>query len=199
MTMEKRTMNLQMMPTEKNKRFDTNYYVEGYAATFEPYVLFYDSEGNPVYEVIEKRAFENADMSEVIMLYDHDSRVFATTSNGTLGFEIDDHGIFVYADLGRTTNSKNLFEDIEAGMITKMSWQFTIDKGGYVWNEAERTYHVTKLRKVYDFSPVSIPANDQTAINARNKFLAQEKQRKEKEGRSEKIKRAKLLIKLSEV
>lgn len=53
-----------------NKRLDTEFYVEGYASTFnDPYVLFEDWDGNEYREIISPDAFKDADMSDVIMQY----------------------------------------------------------------------------------------------------------------------------------
>lgn len=152
------------------KKEDSNepsYMVEGYATTFDkPYVLFEDYDGTKYYEQIDRHALDNADMSDVIMQYDHSGRVFARNSNGTLKLDLDDTGFKVTADLSRTELAKGLYEDIAAGMITKMSWAFVVTKDAY--DQKTRTRTVLEVKKVYDVSAVSIPANDDTTIAARN-------------------------------
>ena len=145
-------------------RIESDHYVEGYAARYEPYVLFY-MDDEPVYERFEPGCFDNADMSDIIMQYDHAGKVLARTSNGSLIVEVDQAGLFVAADLGRTEPARSLFADIEAGMVTKMSWRFRC--GDYYYDKATRTIVHKTVAKVYDFSAVSIPANDNTEINAR--------------------------------
>lgn len=62
------------------KRIQTDYYVEGYATTFNsPYLLFEFSDGWKYYERIDGHALDGADMNDVIMQYDHTGRVFART------------------------------------------------------------------------------------------------------------------------
>jgi len=147
------------------KRIDSEHYVEGYAARFEPYVLYYDYDGQPVYERFEPGCFDDCDMSDIIMQYDHEGKVMARTSNGSLIVEVTDNGLFVAADLGRTEAARDLHADIEAGMVTKMSWRFRT--GNYYFDQDTRTIvHVT-VKKIYDVSAVSIPANDNTEISAR--------------------------------
>ena len=51
-------------------------------------------------------------------------------------------------------------------MITKMSWAFTVQEESY--DRATRTRTILKIKKVYDVSAVSIPANGDTEISARN-------------------------------
>ena len=157
-------------PLAVRKKEDSNepsYMVEGYATTFDkPYVLFEDYDGTKYYEQIDRHALDNADMSDVIMQYDHSGRVFARNSNGTLKLDLDDTGFKVTADLSRTELAKGLYEDIAAGMITKMSWAFVVTKDAY--DQKTRTRTVIEVKKVYDVSAVSIPANDDTTIAARN-------------------------------
>lgn len=123
-----------------------------------------------IYERFEPGCFDGADISDVIMQYDHEGRVFARISNGTLLVEPDDKGLFMAADLSRTDGAKDLYGDISAGMITKMSWCFAV--GDYYYNEAEKCFIHRTVRKIYDVSAVSIPANDSTSINARGAGFA---------------------------
>lgn len=144
-----------------------DFIVEGYASTFEPYVLWREGD-TEVRERIDPHAFDNADMSDVIMQYDHEGRVFARTSNGTLDISVDDHGLKVRADLSKTESARQLYEEIRSGMITQMSFAFTIAEDSY--NKKERLRTVKSIRKLYDCSAVSIPANPGTSISARSYF-----------------------------
>jgi HK97 family phage prohead protease len=148
-----------------SKRIDTEYYVEGFAARYDPYVLYHDCNGEPIYERFEPGCFADCDMSDIIMQYDHEGKVMARTSNGSLIVEVTDEGLFVAADLGRTEAARDLYEDIKAGMVTKMSWRFRC--GTYYYDQESRTIVHKTVKKIYDVAPVSIPANDDTEINAR--------------------------------
>lgn len=143
--------------------------VEGFATTFnEPYTLYSDSD--LIYrEQVAPEAFNNTDMSDVIMQYDHQGRVFARISNNTLEVEPTDKGLFIRANLGGTEIGRNLYEEIAGGYTDKMSFGFTVDNDEEVRTEAEdgrvdilRT--ITGISKLYDVSAVSIPANDGTSI-----------------------------------
>ena len=147
------------------KRINSANYVEGYAARYEPYVLYYDTDGQPIYERFERGCFDGCDMSDIIYQYDHAGRVLARTSNGSLLVEPDDCGLFVAADLGRTEAAREHYSDVAAGMVRKMSWRFRV--GEYYYDHETRTIVHTKVAKGYDVSGVSIPANDNTVINAR--------------------------------
>ena len=147
------------------KRIDTDYYVEGYATTFDKPYFLYEVDGVKFYERIDAHALDGADMSDVIMQYDHEGRVFARQSNKTLILVPDHKGLLVAADLGKTDLARGLYQDIEAGMITKMSWAFVVEKDSY--DRATHTRTILKIKKVYDVSAVSIPANGDTEISAR--------------------------------
>lgn len=148
------------------KRIDTDYYVEGYATTFDKPYLLYELDGVKFYERIDAHALDGADMSDVIMQYDHEGRVFARQSNKTLILVPDHKGLLVAADLGRTDLARGLYQDIDAGMINKMSWAFTVKEE--IYDRATHTRTILKIKKVYDVSAVSIPANGDTEISARN-------------------------------
>lgn len=152
---------------KREKRFDTEYYVEGYASTFnDPYVLFEDYDGNEYREIIAPTAFADADMSDVIMQFDHSGKVLARMSNGTLIVEPDEHGLFVAADLSGSQAARDLYEEIINGLVTRMSWAFMIAADEY--DRETRTTTITRVTKVYDVSAVSLPADPNTEISARN-------------------------------
>lgn len=146
---------------------EDSYIVEGYASTFSPYVMYRDKDME-VREQIDPHAFDNADMADIILQYDHAGRVYARTSNETLEVSVDDHGLKVRADLSKTESARQLYEEIKSGMITQMSFAFTIGEDEY--NKKERLRTIKTVRKVYDVSAVSIPANPDTEIAARSYF-----------------------------
>ena len=160
-------------PMETREAQDGGMIVEGYATTFnQPYELYSDREMT-VNEQVDRNAFQDTDMSDVIMQYDHEGRVFARVGNGTLALESDGHGLKIRADLGGTAIGRQLFEEIKGGYTNKMSFGFTVaadarvptrDEDGHV--TVLRT--ITKIGKLYDVSAVSLPANDATEISARN-------------------------------
>ena len=146
--------------------------VEGYATTFNsPYELWRDKEMT-VNEQVDRNAFAETDMTDVIMQYDHEGRVFARIGNGTLEIEPDEHGLRIRANLGGTEIGRQLFEEIQGGYTNKMSFGFTVtgeerkvtkDADGHI--TVLRT--ITKIGKLFDVSAVSLPANDATEISAR--------------------------------
>ena len=163
--------NMTMEIREPEEGADQKMIVEGYASTFdEPYKL-YSGEGWELWETVDRSAFDDTDMNDVIMQYNHEGRVFARTRNNTLSVEPDEKGLFISADLGGTEIGRELYEEISGGYTDRMSFGFTVtgesedkeqnDAGIWIY-----TRHITKVGKLYDVSAVSIPANDGTSISA---------------------------------
>lgn len=173
--------NIDVSTFERRAEGDTEKTVSGYATTFnQPYELYRDAWNEYVYiirEQVDKDAFADTDLADVIMQYDHEGRVFARTSNNTLELNPDEHGLHIRANLGGTELGRQLFEEIEGGYTTKMSFGFRVgkDKREETEERDEETgiTTVTVLRtilsisKLYDVSAVSLPANDATSISAR--------------------------------
>ena len=152
---------------------------EGYATTFdEPYELFsYDNWNGyrvHVWEQVAREAFDDTDMSDTIMQYNHEGRVFARVSNQTLKLRTDSHGLHVEADLSGTEIGRQLYEEIKGGYTNRMSFGFTVSKDSRTEERDDENKEITVLRtitgisRLWDVSAVSIPANDGTAISARS-------------------------------
>lgn len=163
---EYRSMTMEVVRAEEEQEEKK---VAGYACTFDdPYVLYED--GDIVYrEQIDKNAFDNTDMSDVIMQYDHAGRVFARNTNNTLLINPDERGLYTEAILGGTELGRQLYDEIDGGYTNKMSFGFTVEKDEELRTEDEdgrvsilRT--ITSISKLYDVSAVSIPANNGTSI-----------------------------------
>lgn len=156
------------MTMERNPE-DEEFYVRGYATTFnQPYHLYNTEEGKEVREMVDSNAFNETDMSDVIMQYDHEGRVFARMSNDTLRLNVDDHGLFIKAYLGGTEIGRNLYEEIKGGYTNKMSFGFTVKAAKTVADGDGYLRTIRSIGKLYDVSAVSLPANDYTEISARS-------------------------------
>ena len=144
--------------------------VEGYASTFnDPYLLWSDDEVE-VWETVDSRAFDECDLSDVIMQYDHEGRVFARIRNNTLQVTPDERGLFVRADLGGTDLGRGLYQEISGGYTDKMSFGFIVAEDKREVTEVEGRTRLDRtilaVSKVFDVSAVSLPANNNTAIEA---------------------------------
>lgn len=172
---------------------DTEFIAEGYATTFnDPYLLFRDEDVEYFEEVAPGAIDENTDMSDVIFQYDHMGMVFARMSNDTLSIKADEYGLKVIADLSKTADSRNMFENITSGMVKDMSWAFTVDGQKYDREKHLRT--ITHIRKIYDVSAVSIPANPNTEIMAARSYINGEIEKELKEFEMREAKKAKIRL-----
>ena len=169
--------NFPMVEVRKEGENEPSFLVEGYASTYEPYVLFED-EGIEYKEQILPEAFDNCDMSDVIFLKDHEGTVFARTKNNTLTLEVDKNGLLTKTDLSKTSASREMFEEISTGMYSQMSFAFIVDDDEYNTTEHLRT--IRHIKKIFDVSAVSFPANPTTDISVATRsrfdgFIEQEK------------------------
>lgn len=190
----------------------SSFLVQGYASTFDEYQLCEDSE-MVFREHIDSKAFDEADMSDVVFLLDHTGRVYARTKNDTVKLSIDDKGLYTETDLSKTSAARQVYEDIEAGNYSQMSFAFTVAEDHF--GEEQKTDDgrviytriIDRINKVYDISAVGFPANPNTDISAATRaafdgeIARREAERlKEQKARQERAKKeVELKLKLWEV
>ena len=164
----------QAEPDENNEMI-----VEGYAVRFEsPTVLF--EEGEIEYkEQIDARAFEDAQMDDVIFNYNHGGKVMARTRNGTLELEVREEGLFIRARLNGTEEGRKLYEEIKGGYIDRMSFRFSVKEEAY--DTENHMWTVRRIKKLWDVSAVDIPAYDDTLIEARKNFALEAEAQEQRE------------------
>ena len=190
---EYRSMELRINQEEETPSYE----VKGYASTFEPYKMFEDEDGVEYFEQIAPDAFDDADLTDVVFRIDHEGAVYARTSAGTVELWTDEHGLGNRVDLSKTQKARDLYEDIKVGNYPKMSFAFTVAEDHY--DRATHTRIVDKVKKVFDVSPVSFPANPTTelSVSTRDYFNgvieAEKAERLEREKREIQKKRIKLL------
>ena len=202
---EYRTMPV-MAAAEKRELqlIDTDYYVEGYATTFnQPYLLWNDGI-NEYWEQIDRNAFDDADMTDVIFLHNHEGICFARNkmrqgAAPTLILQPRDYGLFVAADLGMRAEGREEYAAITGGLVYQMSFAFTV-RGDEVQETTPGVYlrTITDIRKVYDVSSVDMPANPNTVIDseARAAFEGYIERQRQELARAAEIDRKRKLIKL---
>ena len=141
---------------------------EGDEMIVEGYPIVYEQETDLGYcreKIARGAATEALAGSDEIVLFNHDANIpLARRANGTLEVKEDDHGVFIRADLSKSSAGPGVYADIKNGLITKMSFAFTCDND--TWDDDLRT--VNKFKELYDYSPVTYPAYKQTEIVARS-------------------------------
>ena len=161
--MEKKIKEIRMVEmravSENNERI-----VEGYAVVFDDVtdIGYYK-------EVIDRNAFEGADMSDIVMKYNHEDSVLpmARTRGGSLTFEVDDHGLKIRANLPDTSVNRDIYTLIQAGILSKMSFAFTVAEEEIDYETDTR--RILRFDKIFDVSVVDFPAYESTEIYARGK------------------------------
>ena len=175
---------------------EPSFLVEGYASTFEPYVLM-TRDGVDYSERIAPNAFEGADMTDVVFRVDHTGPVYARTSAGTVEVWTDEHGLAQRTDLSRTQRARELFADLEAGNYPQMSFAFTVAEDHY--DKATHTRIIDRIAKVFDVSPVVFPANPTTSLGVATRdyfdgvIEAEKAERLEREQRERQKQRIRIL------
>lgn len=157
--------NFSLVPREGK---DDAYRVRGTAVVFNTPTCLYEYDGVKYYEVIDRHAFDECDMSDVIMNFNHCGKVVARLRNKTLVLTINDRGVDIEADLSGTVAGRELYEEIDGGYIDRMSFSFRVRESKY--DSTTHTRTITKISKLYDVSAVDIPAYEETSISARAFF-----------------------------
>ena len=144
--------------------------ITGYASKFETW-------SEPIYgwfrEQIARGAFDKTDMSDVVMVFNHDiSGILARTTSGTLKLSVDKVGLRFEFEAPETTLGNDMLELVGRGDISKCSfkfvveadeWRYADDKNGLELDE--RT--VKAISKLYDVSLVTYPAYKDTEASVR--------------------------------
>jgi len=161
--------------------------IEGYA------VVFNSPAEHGYTEIIDKNAFNECDMKDVCLKYNHDNShlILARTRNNSLRLNIDDKGLFIHAELIDTVSNRDIYKMIQANLLDKMSFAFTVEEEK--WDLATDTRTILRIDKLFDVSVVDTPFYDTTSIYARAlSSLDSEKEKLE----NLRVARRKLAIKL---
>ncbi len=150
-------VELRTPDNEENKMI-----IEGYAVTFNsPATHGYT-------EIIDEKALDNTDMSDVPLKYNHEDShlIMARTRNHSLELKKDEKGLFFHAELLDTQSNKDIYKSVKAGLIDKCSFAFTVRGDEYDYETDTR--RITDIERLYDVSVVDIPFYDSTSVYARN-------------------------------
>ena len=169
---------------------DNSLEIEGYAAV-------YDSPETYGYtELIAKGAFDETDMSDVVLRYNHNDSfiVLARTRNKSLKLSIDDKGLLINAKLqDNITDHKNIYNAIKSGLIDKQSFAFTVEEEAYDYETDTRT--ILKISKLYDVSVVDQPFYNATDVSVardikNEEFLKRREELRKQHEETEKLEKA---------
>lgn len=160
---------------------DDKMIIEGYAIIFNtPQTRQYGA--YKFTETIQSGALSKTDMKDVPLRYNHydNIMIMARTRNKSLQLIVDTKGLKIVAELIDTQNNRDLYKGVQAGLIDKMSFAFTVAEKGDTWQDGdtETVRVVTDINKLYDVSIVDMPFYDDTSIYARTIDLLDSEKRR---------------------
>ena len=134
--------------------------IRGYALKFNR-----PSEDMGFTEYLNERSLDDADMSNVVALLNHDSNYVLGRSGKNLKLEVDKTGLFFEIEPNDTSYARDLMENMRVGIIDKCSFAFSIAKNGDEWVEDTNGRYIRTINKIdrlFDVSIVTSPAYDDT-------------------------------------
>lgn len=120
-------------------------------------------------EVIKRGALDTADLTDVRLLYNHDTnKIPLARSPKTMELKTTPVGLEIKAKLPGTQEARAVYEAVKRGDLDGMSFAFTVPEGGDTYDPKTNTRTISKIAKVYECSVVPFPAYPQTSVEARN-------------------------------
>jgi hypothetical protein len=158
-TMEKRSINYEFRAMPESRT------IVGTATVFNSaYDMgWYDEEMSP-------EVFTNADMNDVVALFNHDANmVLARTKSGTLKLNLTGNALEYSFEAPNTTLGNDLLEMVKRGDVYQSSFAFSVEKEDWQENGGGKPKRIIRsIKKVYDVSPVTYPANPDTMVAKRS-------------------------------
>lgn len=179
------TENLEVRADEESKMI-----IEGYPIVFDR-EAYIDCGFDGWYEKVDRNAFANTDMTDVALKYNHNDNklILARTRNGSLELTVDDHGVFMHAELIDTTEATDVYKMVKSGLLNEGSFAFTVTDDREELKDGQIHRTITGIGKLFD---VAICPNgaygDLTEIYARSYDLLENKR-----GKAEALKRCEIL------
>lgn len=135
-------------------------------------------------EVVTPKALDGVDLSNVLMLNNHDyTQVLASVKAGTLTLETDDKGLHFTAQLPNTSFANDVYEEVQSGNVDSCSFGFDSDDDTDEWTKDDGgniTRTINQVKSLFDVSVVAVPAYDDTNVQvdtrSYEKFINQEKE-----------------------
>lgn len=158
-TMEKRSINYEFRAIPESRT------IVGTATVFNSaYDMgWYDEEMSP-------EVFASADMNDVVALFNHDANmVLARTKSGTLKLNLTGNALEYSFEAPNTTLGNDLLEMVKRGDVYQSSFAFSVEKEDWQENGGGKPKRIIRsIKKVYDVSPVTYPANPDTMVAKRS-------------------------------
>lgn len=146
--------------------------ITGYAVVFDQRTVLYKdpTTGIEYGEIIDRHALDGADMSDVVLRYNHEGPALARTRGKSLQLSVDGHGLQIRADMSKSEEARKAYESVKNGLVDKMSFAFEVKEESY--DRTTNTRRILAISCLRDVSLVDFPAYDQTQVSARSRFKA---------------------------
>lgn len=144
--------------------------VEGYAARFDDETVI----GGKFAEKVARGAFEGADMSNTVALFNHDWNMpLARVGNG-LELSVDEVGLRYRFELGDQSYAKDLAENIRMGNVSTSSFGFTVADDSWERRDGMNLRTINSVGTLFDVSPTTQGAYPTTEVGLRSMEAALE-------------------------
>lgn len=150
-------------------------YIEGYFAVFNKETELWPG----AFEEIAPEAFDGALQDDVRALINHDTTlVLGRTKAKTLELKTDSQGLWGRIKINpNDTDALNLYERVARGDVDQCSFGFEIVKEETDWRDDGTVKWTIREVKLYEVSPCTFPAYEQTGIQARQAQVNEHRQR----------------------
>jgi len=152
--------------------------VRGYAAKFDSLSENLGSEKYQFREIIKPGAFDDVLGDDVRALFNHESSaILARSKNGegSLRIGTDDVGLWYEFEAPDTQVGRDLVTSLKRGDVDQSSFSFTVSEDGQNWRETKDgdgptiiTRTITKIKRLFDVSPVTYPAYPDATVALRS-------------------------------
>ena len=183
-------LNLQGLETRADET-EGKMIIEGYPVIFDK-ETYIDCGFDGWFEKVDRHAFDNADMSDVALKYNHDDSflILARTRNESLKLTIDEKGIFIHAELIDTTTNRDVYKMVQSGLLREGSFAFTVTDDTEELQDGQVHRTIKGIGKLFDIAICPNGAyGDLTEIYARSYDLLENK----KKDKVETLKRCNIL------
>lgn len=150
--------------------------IEGYFAVFDS--IYQIAPG--LSESIAPDAFNKTLSGDIRALINHDTTlVLGRTKANTLQLKTDAHGLWGHIDINpKDSDAMNLYNRVQRGDVDQCSFGFDIVNEETEFREDGSIHWTIKEVELYEVSPCTFPAYEETNIAARKKEAEEVKRRK---------------------
>ena len=127
--------------------------IEGYPIVFDQEAYIgWDDWG--FYEKVDRNAFDGAKMDDVVLKFNHndDFLPMARTRNKSLQLNVDDHGVFIHAELVDTSENRDIYKMVQAGLLTEGSFAFSVLDDTEELKDGKVHRTIKKIGNLFDVS-----------------------------------------------